>query len=91
MSDSPVFEYQRVEPGQVMTRNELGRRLTFELGVPLKYYKRILEAFDRVLMDALINGEGVKFEPCTIKAKPKMKRARIATLLPIKIKKLLKW
>lgn len=59
-----LFQYKRVPIGSAINKVELTRRLAYELQIPQRYGERIVNAFNRVIEDALIHGEGVIFSEC---------------------------
>ena len=56
------FEPNRVKQGEAITKAEMSRRLAHYLHIPQKYGDRILKAYNSVLGDALMHGEGFKIE-----------------------------
>lgn len=54
------FKPNRVAQGEIVPRTELIRRLAHYLHVPQKYGERLMAAFESVLSDALIHGEGFR-------------------------------
>lgn len=56
-----MFNRNRVEIGSAIDSTEFARRLAYELQIPSRYGTRILKAVNRVIDDALSNGEGIQF------------------------------
>lgn len=57
-----MFTPNRVQFGDVLTSEELARRMCHELQIPQRFSTRIYKAISRVLADALSNGEGVRIQ-----------------------------
>lgn len=57
-----MFKPNRVAFGDVLTSEELARRLCHELQIPQRFSTRIYKAFSRVIADALYNGEGIRVQ-----------------------------
>lgn len=66
MSDLPnyfdTFRPVRVKQGEAVSRIELIRRLAHYLHVPQRFGERLMNAFESVLSDALLHGEGFKIK-----------------------------
>jgi nucleoid DNA-binding protein len=48
--------------GEVLTSEELARRMCHELQIPQRFNTRIYKAISRVIADALSNGEGIRIQ-----------------------------
>lgn len=59
---SEVFTPNRVPMGDVLTSEELARRMCHELQIPQRFSTRIYKAISRVFADALYNGEGIRIQ-----------------------------
>lgn len=57
-----MFIYNRVEFGEVLTSEELARRMCHELQIPQRFSTRIYKAISRVIADALSHGEGIRIQ-----------------------------
>lgn len=57
-----MFLPNRVAFGEVLTSEELARRMCHELQIPQRFNTRIYKAISRVLADALSHGEGVRIQ-----------------------------
>ncbi len=53
------FEPNRVEIGETLDRREMIRRISHYLRIPQAFGNRIITAFDEVIADAMLHGEGV--------------------------------
>lgn len=66
MSDLPDyfenFEPNRVPQGSVVPTHEMVRRLAHYLHVPQRFGTRLLKAFEHVMSDALMHGEGIRIK-----------------------------
>ena len=60
--DKDVYEkpVKRVNPGEVLSDTEIGRRLALQLQLPKSYSTRLYAAWRRVIADAIEHGEGIK-------------------------------
>lgn len=56
------FQPNRVAQGEAVSRLEMIRRLAHFLQVPQRFGERIMRAFEDVLSDALLHGEGLKIK-----------------------------
>lgn len=56
------FEHVRSPQGEAVSRLEILRRLAHYLQVPQKFGYRLMLAFEAVLYDALLHGEGLKIK-----------------------------
>lgn len=57
-----MFTPNRVPMGEVLTSEELARRMCHELQIPQRFNTRIYKAISRVFADALSNGEGIRIQ-----------------------------
>jgi len=57
-----AFEPNRSKVGQAVPREELARRLAYQLQVPQRYGARLIAAYEAVIHDALDYGEGFRFK-----------------------------
>jgi nucleoid DNA-binding protein len=57
-----MFSPNRVAMGEVLTSEELARRMCHELQIPQRFNTRIYKAISRVFADALSNGEGIRIQ-----------------------------
>jgi nucleoid DNA-binding protein len=57
-----MFSPNRVPMGEVLTSEELARRMCHELQIPQRFNTRIYKAISRVFADALSNGEGIRIQ-----------------------------
>ena len=57
-----MFKPNRVAFGEVLTSEELARRMCHELQIPQRFSTRIYKAFSRVIGDALYHGEGIRIQ-----------------------------
>lgn len=57
-----MFTPNRVPMGEVLTSEELARRMCHELQIPQRFNTRIYKAISRVIADALSNGEGIRIQ-----------------------------
>lgn len=57
-----MFTPNRVAFGEVLTSEELARRMCHELQIPQRFNTRIYKAISRVLADALSHGEGIRIQ-----------------------------
>lgn len=57
-----TFKHNRVNFGEVIPSEELGRRLCYELQIPQRFSTRVYKAISRVFSDAIRNGEGIRLQ-----------------------------
>jgi len=55
-----TFEPNRVAPGEAINRLEIIRRLAHYLQVPQRFGTRLMMAFEDVIKDAMLHGEGIR-------------------------------
>jgi len=57
-----LFTPERVQQGEAVHRHELVRRLAHYLQVPQQFGSRLMAAFEEVINDALLHGEGIRLK-----------------------------